>query len=155
MSMLPAIQASLPESDVATSTGVSTFIRSFGFVWGFTIPSLVFNNRVRANIDMVEDVNVRNAIASGEAYSQANGPLLHSLAGKAKEQTLEMYAVSLRDLWYTALAFSLLGFLLVFVEKRIKLRKELETEFGLDDGEKEEKGGQAEFDKTEKGGAGL
>ena len=44
-----------------------------------------------------------------------------------------IYALSLRDLWYTAMAFSPLCFLLVFVEKRIKLRKELQTEFGLED----------------------
>ncbi|KAF2265002.1 MFS general substrate transporter [Lojkania enalia] len=139
MSTLPAIQASLPESYVATSTGAHSFIRSIGFVWGFTIPSLVFNNRVRANIGMVEDERVRMAITSGEAYSQANGPLIASLSARVKEQAMRLYALSLRDLWYTAIAFSLLGFLLVFVEKRIKLRTQLETEFGLEEGGAEKK----------------
>jgi EmrB/QacA subfamily drug resistance transporter len=133
MSTLPAIQASLPESDVATSTGTHAFIRSFGFVWGFTIPSLVFNNRVRANINLIDDATVRATIAKGEAYSQANGPLLASLSEKVKDQLLQIYTISLRDLWYTAFAFSLLGFLLVFFEKKIKLREELKTEFGLED----------------------
>ena len=133
MSTLPAIQSSLPEEDVATSTGVHAFLRSFGFAWGFTIPSLVFNNRVRANIGLVDDPEVAKIIASGEAYSQANSPFLASLTGTAKEQTLHLYAVSLRSIWYCALAFSLLGFLLVFVEKRIELRESLQTAFGLEE----------------------
>ncbi|OCL14897.1 MFS general substrate transporter [Glonium stellatum] len=143
MSTLPAIQSSLPESDVATSTGVHAFLRNFGFAWGFTIPSLVFNNRVRAGINTVEDPEVRAIIASGDAYSQANSPLFASLTVKAKEQTIRLYTVSLRSLWYAALAFSLLGFILVFLEKRIKLRESLQTQFGLDekkDSEKETKG---------------
>lgn len=31
---LPAVQASLDESDVATATGLWSFVRSFGAIWG-------------------------------------------------------------------------------------------------------------------------
>lgn len=118
-STLPAIQTSLPESDVAISTGTHAFIWSFGVVWGFTIPSLVFNNRIRANINLIDDATVRSNIAEGEAYSQANGTLLASLSEKAKGQLLQIYTISLPDLWYASFAFSLLGFLLVFLGKRL------------------------------------
>jgi hypothetical protein len=35
--------------------------------------------------------------------------------------------------WYAAVAFSLVSFLFVFVERSIKLREDLETEFGLEE----------------------
>lgn len=38
----------------------------------------------------------------------------------------------MRAVWWTMLAFSLLEFLLVGIEKKIPLRTELETEYGLD-----------------------
>ncbi|KAI4858858.1 major facilitator superfamily domain-containing protein [Hypoxylon rubiginosum] len=133
MSILPGIQSSLPEADVAASTAVHAFLRSFGFVWGFTIPSLVFNNQITHNLNVVQDPGVRTAVAAGDAYSQANGPLLASLTGESRDQTLRLYTISLQSVWYTALGFSLLGFLLVFLEKRIKLRENLETEYGLEE----------------------
>ncbi|MCJ1380215.1 hypothetical protein MMC17_003318 [Xylographa soralifera] len=130
---LPAIQASLSESDVATSVGTHAFLRSFGFVWGFTIPSIILNNLVNANIDIIQDPSVRAAIANGGAYAQADSNLFSSLTGAAREQTLQVYTDALHGVWYAAAAFSLIGFLAVFVEKRIELRTTLETEFGLEE----------------------
>jgi len=138
LSILPAIQASLPESDVAAATGVHAFLRSFGFVWGFTVPSLVFNNEVYRNLYLVDDPEVRAAIAAGDAYAQAHGPLLDGLTGVTKQQTLRLYAKCLQTVWYTALAFSLFGFLLVFVEKGLKLRETVQTEYGLQEEGSEE-----------------
>ncbi|KAF2014410.1 MFS general substrate transporter [Aaosphaeria arxii CBS 175.79] len=131
---LPAIQASLPESDVATSTALHAFLRSFGFIWAFTIPSVVFNNQVRAKLnDVVDDPNARAVLSNGQAYSQANSKWLNELTGQTKDQVLHLYELSISSMWYTAIAFSLLGFFIVFVEKRVKLRENLETDFGLEE----------------------
>ncbi|KAH6657440.1 major facilitator superfamily domain-containing protein [Truncatella angustata] len=138
MSILPAIQSSLPEADVASSTGVHAFLRSFGFVWGFTIPSLIVNNQVNRNLYLITDPEVQEAVAGGGAFSEAYSPLLNSLTGETKTQVLRLYTVSLQTVWYAALAFSLLGFLLVFVEKQLKLRESLQTEFGLEEEQKPE-----------------
>jgi EmrB/QacA subfamily drug resistance transporter len=133
MSTLPAIQSSLPEEDVATSTGAHAFLRSFGFVWGFTIPGLVFNNQVKSNIHTISDSKVRVIIQSGNAFSEGGAKLIQGLSGTLKEQVMHLYTISLRNVWYAAIGFSLLGFLFVFVEKSIKLREELQTEFGLEE----------------------
>lgn len=131
---LPAIQASLPESDVATSTALHAFLRSFGFIWAFTIPSLVFNNQIRIKLDdVVEDPGARAFLSNGQAYSQANSEWLNGLTGKTKDQVLHLYELGISSMWYTAIAFSLFGFLIVFLEKRIKLRENLETQFGLEE----------------------
>jgi MFS family permease len=132
-STLPAIQSSLPEADVATCTGAHAFLRSFGFVWGFTIPGLVFNSQIKAGIAVVSDAAVRATIENGNAFSGGAADLIPKLNGVVKEQVVHLYTIALRNVWYTALGFSLLGFLFVFCEKSIQLRDELETEFGLEE----------------------
>ncbi|GJD04446.1 putative major facilitator superfamily transporter [Colletotrichum higginsianum] len=42
---LPAVQAPVPESDVAIATAAWAFARSFGAIWGAAILSGVFNSR--------------------------------------------------------------------------------------------------------------
>lgn len=68
---LPAIQAVLPETDTAISTSTYSFIRSFCFVWGTTIPSIVFNSRIEAGLGSIDDPGVRAALSGGGAYSYA------------------------------------------------------------------------------------
>ncbi|KAJ8069862.1 hypothetical protein OCU04_000275 [Sclerotinia nivalis] len=132
---LPAIQAVLPESDTAISTSTYSFIRSFGFVWGATIPSIVFNSRINAVLDNITDEDVRTSLANGGAYAYANN--VKQLSGQTLQQTLGVYASALRTVWYVGLAFSLLGFLFVFVEKHVDMRVTLDTEFGLEGVEKD------------------
>lgn len=127
---LPAIQAVLPESDTAILTSTYSFIRSFGFVWGATVPSIVFNSRVNAKLPWIDDPDVRAALANGGAYSYALS--IRHLAGHTLQQTLRVYADALRIVWLVGLGFALLGFLLVFVERHVDMRVTLETEFGLE-----------------------
>ncbi|KAJ2989838.1 hypothetical protein NUW58_g3259 [Xylaria curta] len=127
---LPAIQAVLPESDTAISTSTYSFIRSFGFVWGATLPSIVFNSRVDASLYIIGDSATRDMLANGGAYSYA--PSVRHLAGQTLEQALEVYRQALRIVWLVGLAFALLGFLLVFAEKHVDMRTTLNTDFGLE-----------------------
>ncbi|KAJ8132843.1 hypothetical protein O1611_g779 [Lasiodiplodia mahajangana] len=126
---LPAIQSVLPESDTAISTSTYSFIRSFGFVWGATIPSIVFNSRVDSLLHAIDDPRIRASLAGGGAYSYALS--VRHLTGKIRDQTLEVYRQALRTVWFVGLAFALLGFVLVFAEKHVDMRTELETDFGL------------------------
>jgi hypothetical protein len=127
---LPPIQAVLPESNTAISTSTYAFIRSFGFVWGATIPSIVFNSGITRSLYLISDPDVRTALANGGAYYYANK--VKFLTGVTLKQTLDVYASSLRTVWFVGLAFSLWGFVLLFVEEKVKMRVTLETEFGLE-----------------------
>ena len=140
-SVLPAIQAGLSEADVATATGAFSFLRGFGFIWGVTLPSIIFNNQFDKHLNTISDVDLRNILANGKAYGYATSGYITSLSGTLREEVVTAYSNSLHTVWQVALAFSLLGFLVVFVEKHIKLRTDLETEFGLDDGRKKGDGG--------------
>ncbi|KAF7950962.1 uncharacterized protein EAE97_002514 [Botrytis byssoidea] len=57
--VLPAIMASLPDSEVATATGVDSFLRSFGFIWGITIPGIIFNAQFDRYSIRISDPAVR------------------------------------------------------------------------------------------------
>ena len=127
---LPAIQAVLPESDTAVSTSTYSFIRSYGFVWGATVPSIVFNSRVNAVLDRIDDPSVRSALANGGAYGYANN--VRTLSGQTLEQTLDVYTTALRTVWFVGLAFALVGFAFVFLEKHVEMRVTLDTKFGLE-----------------------
>ena len=133
---LPAIQSSLPEADVATATGTHAFLRSLGLVWGITIPSIVLDNRINGNLGQIQDANVRAVLSSGGAYSQINSDFILSLDNTTRMQVVELYTDALQTIWRVGIAFSLVGFLAVFIEKHIEMRQTLETDFGIDTGKK-------------------
>ncbi|KXX77172.1 putative MFS-type transporter YusP [Madurella mycetomatis] len=145
---LPAIQAVLPESETAVSTSTYSFIRSFGFVWGATIPSIVFNSHIDVRLASIDDAQVRAALANGGAYSYALK--VRDLTGLILEQTLDVYRGALRAVWLVGLGFALVGFLLVFTEKHVDMRVTLETEFGLEETGKQPTELNVVADETEK-----
>jgi hypothetical protein len=49
---------------------------------------------------------------------------------------VEVFSGALRVVWLIGIAFAGIGFLLVFVEKEIEPRNELNTEFGMEEREK-------------------
>lgn len=133
VTILPAIQSTLAESDVAVSAGTFSFIRSFGIIWGTTIPSTIFNSQINANSGMISDPSIRAILANGGAYQfAAGGSSLASLPPAVHAQAARLYTTALKPVWQVLLAFSLLGFIIVLFEKPIELRKELNTEFDID-----------------------
>ena len=131
--LLPAIQAALPESDVASSTGAFTFIRSFGFMWGVTVPSITFDGQVNNHLNIITDEAVRNRMANGGAYGFAGTGEIASLPPTTQAQVHTVYQQGMQALWYCGMAFALLGFVTVFLEKHTAMRTGHNTEFGLDD----------------------
>ncbi|KAI1855546.1 hypothetical protein JX266_000411 [Neoarthrinium moseri] len=129
---LPAVLASLPEKDVAAATGVYSFLRSFGYVWGITIPGIIFNNRFNELSYQISDPTVRETLGSGKAYEFATGPYVQSLGTDLKSEVLNVYLQALKAVWFGAMAFGASGLIAVAVEKHVPLRTELETKYGLD-----------------------
>ncbi|KAI0098186.1 major facilitator superfamily domain-containing protein [Nemania sp. FL0031] len=132
--MLPPIMAGLPESDVATSAAAYAFIKTFGYVWGVTIPSIIFNAVFNANLSTIGDTSLRAQLADGAAYAFASE--IHqrkeSLDPALLHEIQQVYIASLKTIWWVGLGTSLVGFLLVWGEKSLELRESLETEYGLD-----------------------
>ncbi|OJJ99623.1 hypothetical protein ASPACDRAFT_60463 [Aspergillus aculeatus ATCC 16872] len=137
--LLPAVQAGLEEKDTATSTALWAFVRSFGIIWGLSVPAAIFNNQFDKYASSISDSTVRNMLSGGNAYSYASSATISALPTQVRSETIDVYSRSLRVVWQVSIAFSGLSFLLCFLEKNIKLRSHLETQYGLK--EKEAKDG--------------
>ncbi|KAL3475762.1 major facilitator superfamily domain-containing protein [Aspergillus californicus] len=139
--LLPAVQAVLTESDTAISTSTWAFIRSFGLIWGSTIPTAAFNNRVNSPLYRITDSDIAAELAQGRAYERATKSFMNSITDPVtRAQVVSVYVDAIRTVWYVAMAFAGLAFLLVIVQKEIPLRRELDTKFSMEEG----KGGEVE-----------
>lgn len=139
--LLPAIMSALSEADVASSTAAYSFIKTFGYVWGITIASVIFNASVNANLGLVSDPAIRDRLRDGHAYAFASEVHQAWEAGTYSPQLWDeidqVYERSLRTIWWAGLGLSLVGLLLVFGLKQHELRDQLETEYGLEEKGKE------------------
>jgi hypothetical protein len=132
--LLPAVQAPLPESLVASSTSVWSFARGFGALFAFTIPSAVFNSESARRAGDISDPVIAAALGGGQAYQYATATFVNSITDETvRGQVLDLFHGALRLVWLVAIAFAGLGFVAVFIEREVKLREELNTEFGLED----------------------
>ena len=146
--LLPAVMAALPESDVAASTAVFSFIKTFGYIWGVTIPSVIFNSVINRNLDHITSEDLRDQLRDGAAYSFASqGHLIeHEVDPVLWGEVEEVYLRALDAIWWFSLAIAVIGFLCVGLERGLSLRTELDTEYGLDDGKPEAKNHHQEED---------
>ena len=132
--LLPAVQAELTDADTALATSTWSFVRSFGMIWGATIPAAIFNNRVSQLSEQIGDTRVVAGLGNGKAYEHATRAFLDSLPDvKLRSQVISIFADALQTMWYVAIAFAGFGFLIVIMEKEVPLRKELDTDFGMID----------------------
>jgi EmrB/QacA subfamily drug resistance transporter len=139
-SPLPALQASLPDSYSASATATYAFLRSFAFVWGITIPAIIFNSKVTANVwKITSDPSLQPILGGGAALGFTTRKFLITLPQDTLDQVVSVFSDALKVTFYVGLAFALLGFFLCFGEKQIELRTTLETEFGLENEKSEKK----------------
>ncbi|CCF38198.1 major facilitator superfamily transporter [Colletotrichum higginsianum] len=90
---LPAVQAPVPESDVAIATAAWAFARSFGAIWDAAIPSAVFDFRFDELFHLIPEPSVRDLLAHGVAYEHAIRLLIEQFDAQPvlKEQVIHVY----------------------------------------------------------------
>ncbi|KAJ2967775.1 hypothetical protein NUW58_g10370 [Xylaria curta] len=126
--LLTAIQAALPESLNAASTGTFAFVRSVGTIWGVSIPAAIFNNRFDQLLVELSDEKAVAALARGGAYESASSEFLDSFPAQVRDVIISIYERSLMRVWQIGIVFAGLGFIVIFFEKNLELRKEKETQ---------------------------
>jgi Na+/melibiose symporter-like transporter len=133
--MLPAIMASLSEADVAASAAVYCFIRTFGYIWGVTMPSIIFNAMVNRNLYHVSDDWLREQLRDGGAYSFASQlhELRPGLTDESFRELVAVYTKSLNVIWWVSMGISIASLCGVAGEEGLELRSELETEYGIEE----------------------
>ncbi|KAE8313119.1 hypothetical protein BDV41DRAFT_564634 [Aspergillus transmontanensis] len=137
---LPAILASFPESDVATATATWAFLRSFGSIWGVSIPSVIFNTRFTDLVGRIASPQLQGVLVGGGAYQLATKAFIQSLDDTpvVKAQVVSVYTDSLQLVWQVVIAFAALGVPLSLLIRSLALRDELYTEFGVEEKKTEE-----------------
>ncbi|KAI0095663.1 MFS general substrate transporter [Hypoxylon sp. NC0597] len=138
--LLPAVQAALTEKDTASSTATWSFIRTFGTIWGVSVPAAIFNSRSNDLSNRIDDPSARELIASGQAYSHATSAVLLSLETHTRDQVIGVLTDSLKLVWIVAVVIAGVSFFAIFVEREIGLRDDLNTSYGLTDKTDELKG---------------
>lgn len=152
--LLPACQAPLAEEDQAAATAAWSFMRSFGSIWGVAIPAAIFNNYFdrlasRHPGGILSDPAVAAQFRNGRAYESASAALISTFPAPLRQEIVGVYAESLQYVWRYAVILGGVSFFLVFLERQITMRTELETEYGLDD-EADKKDRKDRKQKTEK-----
>jgi hypothetical protein len=132
--MLPAFQAFILEPDLATCTAAWYFIRLFGHVWGVAIPSAIFNNRIDGLLAQgaVSDPQVGEMIAAGGAYQAASAAFVEQFPPALQSEIRAVYREATQRVFQIGIVFSGFAFLLTLFEKEIKLRKTVNTQYGLE-----------------------
>ena len=137
--LLPACQAPLMETDQAAATAIWSFVRSFGNIWGVAIPAAIFNNNFDKLTYQIANIGARQLLSAGYAYEYASASLVAATWEPVRGQIIGVYADSLKLVWQISIVFCGVAFLAVILEKQIKLRTELDTDYGL--AEKQNDGG--------------
>jgi MFS family permease len=131
-SVLPTVLAALPEADVAKATGMYSLLRSFGYIWGATLPPILFNLSSSNHLYLINDPHVRDILDKGNAYQYISEEFLQSLPGPIRDKVVDVYARSLRLTWKVGIALAVIGLLTALCERRLTMRTSTETEYGLD-----------------------
>ncbi|KAK4450286.1 major facilitator superfamily domain-containing protein [Podospora aff. communis PSN243] len=134
--LLPAFQAPVAEADQAAATSTWGFVRAFGSIWGVAIPAVIFNNRIDERVHTISDPVARALLAGGGAYQQASASFVKQFNPQVQGEIRALYVSALRRVFWIGAIFSGLAVLLVLMEKEVPLRKQLQTQYGI---EKEEK----------------
>jgi hypothetical protein len=152
--LLPAFQAPALEADQAAATSTWAFVRSFGCIWGVAVPASVFNSFVDRHAHLVTDPSVRDQLLCGRAYERASAAFIESFPLETRSEIRAVYRIALQRVFQVGVAFAGLATLLVLLERHVPLRKELETEYGLQSDARDVTGQPATADdSSEKGPA--
>ncbi|CAG9998329.1 unnamed protein product [Clonostachys byssicola] len=133
--ILPAILAGLAESDVAAATAAFSFIKTFGFVWGVTVPSVIFMGVFNNNLSTISSPDLREQLKDGRAYSFASEAhrIGSTIEPEVWSEVVKVYTTSLDAIWWFSLGLSILSMFMVAGERGLDLSTELKTEYGMEE----------------------
>ncbi|KAF1966549.1 MFS general substrate transporter [Bimuria novae-zelandiae CBS 107.79] len=130
-SMLPAVQVKLPDTTTGQSSGSWAFLRGTGSLFGVAIPGAIFNVRFASLLPSISSEAARARLEKGQAYQRATSAFIKSFEPRVQTEIVHVFVQSLKCVWilYTVLAG--IGLLTTPFEKEHKMRKELNSAYGL------------------------
>ena len=128
---LPTVLVELTDKENAVATGSWAFLRGLGSLLGVAIPNAVFNAQFSADLHLIEDSLARGELRNGQAYEHASATFISKFDELVREQILGAFTASFKLVWAIFLAFAIVGLLATFLERQVRLRRDLDSEFGL------------------------
>ncbi|GFF69775.1 hypothetical protein IFM47457_02786 [Aspergillus lentulus] len=103
---LPAVQAPLPEKDVAIATASWAFVRSSGAIWRAAIPAAVLNSKFDSQLSHISDQATRALLARGGAYEHVTKIFIETFDNNPtlQREILDVYLSCLKLVWQVLLA---------------------------------------------------
>jgi MFS family permease len=129
--ILPAVQASLLEETTGMSAGSWAFLHGTGSLFGVAIPGTIFNVRFAQLLDIISSAEARSKLANGQAYSCASATFTKKFGDQAKGEIINAFTQALKSVWSVFTILAGVGFVLTWFEREHKMRKELNTAYGL------------------------
>ncbi|KAF2472431.1 MFS general substrate transporter [Lindgomyces ingoldianus] len=128
---LPAVLVELPDRASGAAAGSWAFLRGTGSLFGVALPGAIFNTRFSSLLPTISSPSVRAQLENGQAYQRASSAFVSKFGDAINDEIVTAFTESLKWIWIVFAILSGVGFALTFVERQVKLRKELDTEFGL------------------------
>ncbi|KAK4223859.1 major facilitator superfamily domain-containing protein [Podospora fimiseda] len=129
---LPTVLVELTDKDNAAATGSWAFLRGLGSLLGVAIPNAVFNAQFELGLELVDDTAVRAQFGKGLAYEHASAAFISKLSPEIKNTIIDTFRESFKLVWGVFFAFAVFGFFVTWMENQVSLRKELDSDYGLE-----------------------
>jgi MFS family permease len=128
---LPTVLVELTDKENAAATGSWAFLRGLGSLMGVAVPNSVFNAQFATAIHGIRDATARSELSNGQAYEHASSTFIAKFDPIIRKQILGVFVLSFRLVWIIFLAFAVLGLIVTFLERQVKLRRNLDSDYGL------------------------
>lgn len=133
--MLPAVQAALPDSATGQSAGSWAFLRGTGSLFGVALPGALFNMQFTRYLPHISSEAARAQLAHGQSYQRATSSYIHAFPPDVQKQIVLGFEVSLKCVWIVMAVVAGIGLVLTWIEKEHKMRKDLDSAYGLEGSE--------------------
>ncbi|KAK3328719.1 major facilitator superfamily-domain-containing protein [Apodospora peruviana] len=135
---LPTVLVELTDKENAAATGSWAFLRGLGSLLGVAVPNAAFNAQFSTVLPLITSSAARAQLSGGQAYQHASAAFVVEFGPKAKEQIVAAFSSSFRVSWVMFLVLAVFGIFVAMMERQVKLRKDLDSDFGLKQREKSE-----------------
>lgn len=130
-SMLPAVQVQLSDNTTGQSAGSWAFLRGTGSLFGVAVPGAAFNIRFASLLPDISSTTAREQLERGQAYQRATAHFVKKFESNVQTEIIHTFTESLKCVWITYGVLAGVGFVLAWCEKEHKMRKTLNTTYGL------------------------
>lgn len=129
--MLPAVQVALDDSSTGAAAGSWAFLRGTGSLFGVAVPGAVFNVHFNTLLPTIPSEKAQSELAKGQAYQHASSAFVRKFGPNNEGPIINAFNESLKSIWIVFAVLAGIGFLMTFGEKQHKMRKQLNTKYGL------------------------